>query len=141
VPCPCGVRIHRDSRSGLFQSITDALAGGRRFYVLAARPVFLHRAVRDCWAAIRHRDIAFEQGDTFPSAVRLILGISLGSVFQVFTEFCEPVPVAVCLWAAVNYRALSPGFMLSMLTPTCIFAVAGGTLDRLRSGFATGAGD
>src|ERR1700757_1505187 len=119
-----------------FKAIAMALLVGAGFYVLAVGAVSYIAPWRSLLGKRFATAIAFEQGTHSAWLVRLILGISLVALFQVFNG--NFVAASRLLFAYGRRGTIAPAFAkihLVNLTPTVgIFAVAGGTLIGLLLG-------
>ncbi|HET7107207.1 MAG TPA: APC family permease [Candidatus Acidoferrum sp.] len=122
--------------ANFFKAIAMALVVGAGFYVLAVGAVSYIAP----WQSLSGRRfataIAFERGTHAVWLVRLILGISLVALFQVFNG--NFVAASRLLFAYGRRGTIAPAFAgihPVNLTPTvAIFAVAGGTLIGLLLG-------
>jgi APA family basic amino acid/polyamine antiporter len=121
-----------------FKAIAMAVLVGAGFYVLAVGAVSYIAPWQSLAGKRFATAIAFEQGTHSIALVRLILGISLVALFQVFNG--NFVASTRLLFAYGRRGTLAPAFAklhLVNLTPTvAIFAVAVGTLSCLLMGDA-----
>src|ERR1700741_3154424 len=119
-----------------FKAIAMALLVGAEFYVLAVGAVSYIAPWQGLLGKRFATAIAFEQGTHSVWLVRLILGISLVALFQVFNG--NLVASSRLLFAYGRRGTIAPAFAkihLVNLTPTvAIIAVAGGTLIGLLLG-------
>ena len=119
-----------------FKAIAMALLVGAGFYVLAVGAVSYIAPWQGLLGKRFATAIAFEQGTHSTWLVRLILGISLVGLFQVFNG--NFVASSRLLFAFGRRGTIAPAFAkihAVNLTPTvAIFAVAGGTLIGLLLG-------
>src|SRR5882762_9822798 len=119
-----------------FKAIAMALLVGAGFYVLAVGAVSFIAPWQGLLGKRFATAIAFEQGTHSVWLVRLILGISLVALFQVFNG--NFVASSRLLFAYGRRGTIAPAFAkihVVNLTPTvAIFAVAGGTLIGLLLG-------
>jgi amino acid transporter len=119
-----------------FKAISMALLVGAGFYVLAVGAVSYIAPWQGLLGKRFATAIAFEQGTHSVWLVRLILGISLVGLFQVFNG--NFVASSRLLFAFGRRGTIAPAFAkihVLNLTPTvAIFAVAGGTLIGLLLG-------
>jgi amino acid transporter len=122
--------------ANFFKAIAMALLVGAGFYVLAVGAVSYIAPWQGLLDKRFATAIAFEQGTHSTWLVRLILGISLVGLFQVFNG--NFVAASRLLFAYGRRGTIAPAFArihAVNLTPTvAIFAVAGGTLIGLLLG-------
>ena len=119
-----------------FKAIAMALLVGAGFYVLAVGAVSYIAPWQGLLGKRFATAIAFEQGTHSPWLVRLILGISLVALFQVFNG--NFVASSRLLFAYGRRGTIAPAFArihaVNLTPAVAIFAVAGGTLIGLLLG-------